>query len=130
MMDRLAQKGFSSPDIESTISSLEKSGLIDDKKLAPELLRAASERKMLGRTGIAVYMKKRGLDQGLIDEVLRDYDDESELMAAFALVEKKLRAMSGCSADQKKKRLWNALRRRGFSHHVIRKAVASAGESG
>jgi len=123
LIERLSQKGFSSSDIDTTITSLEKSGLVDDEKLAPELLRIASERKLLGRTGIAVFMKKRGLDSRLIEESLMSHSSESELRSARALIEKKLRTMDRFSDDQKRKRLWSMLRRRGFSHDVIRKAL-------
>jgi regulatory protein len=123
LIERLSRKGFSSSDIDTTISSLEKSGLVDDEKLAPELLRIASERKLLGRTGIAVFMKKRGLDSRLIEESLMSHSSESELRSARALIEKKLRTMDRFSDDQKRKRLWSMLRRRGFSHDVIRKAL-------
>jgi len=123
LIERLSRKGFSSSDIDTTISSLEKSGLVDDEKLAPELLRIASERKLLGRTGIAVFMKKRGLDSRLIEESLMSHSSESELRSARALIEKKLRTMDRFSDDQKRKRLWSMLRRRGFSHDVIRQAL-------
>jgi regulatory protein len=125
LSERLSKKGFSNRQIKETIAYLEDIGLIQDKKLASELLRHSIENKFLGQKGVRVFLMSRGLDKGLIDKVLSDYTPEMEEKAAFAFVKKKIRALKGYSEEIIKHKLWGMLQRRGFSTEVINKTINS-----
>jgi len=125
LSERLSKKGFSNRQIKETIAYLEDIGLIQDKKLASELLRHSIENKFLGGRGIRVFLMSRGLDKELIDKVLSGYTPEMEERTAFALVKKKIRILKAYPEEVIRRKLWGMLQRRGFSTEVINKAINS-----
>lgn len=123
MLDRLEKKGFDSALIDSTIKFLEDTDLINDKVLVHDLVRYATERKSLGKRGIRMFLVKRGIERGLIDNALTHHESKAEEKAAAEFVEKKLRIMKNYPEDIVRRRLWGMLQRRGFSLNVIKKAM-------
>jgi len=123
IIERLKKKGFDKELIDVTVEFLEKAGLINDKVLAPELLRSAVEKRCLGKKGVEMFLSKRGIGRELINDVLSNYAMDLEKEAASRLVEKKLKTLKNYPQDVVKRRLWEMLQRRGFSSDIIRAVV-------
>ncbi len=125
MLDKLRTKDFESEDINAVMEFLENTGLINDKKLASELLSYSTGSRPLGRNGIRMFLFKRGIDKALIEETLSGHTADMEEKAAMEFAERRSRVFNNYPAKVARRRLWAMLQRRGFSADVIRKAVDS-----
>ena len=125
MFERLERKGFDSGQINSAVKFLEDADLINDKSLAIDLFKYSTERKSLGKKGIAMFLGRRGIDRRLVEKTLSDHTQDMEERAALEFVERKMEVLRGNSRDVIKRRLWGMLQRRGFSYNVIKQAVDS-----
>ena len=126
MLDKLRTKGFEDEDVSAVMEFLETSGLINDAKLASELLGYSAGSRPLGKNGIRMLMLKRGIDKGIVDETLYSHTAEMEERAAIEFAERRSRALRNYPADVAKRRLWAMLQRRGFSVGVISKVINTA----
>jgi regulatory protein len=124
---RLVRRGYDEEEIDKTLDLLQESGLIEDRSLAEGLVRDAIERRLLGRKGIEAFLRHRGIDRDLIDEVLSHHSDDIELETAKRLIEKRLRTLQGQSREVMKRRLRGMLTRRGIAGDVIERALSEAG---
>ncbi|HSW63505.1 MAG TPA: regulatory protein RecX [Dissulfurispiraceae bacterium] len=124
MRDRLAKKGYSEQTIAGAVEKLLNAGYLDDRRLAENLKRIASERKQLGNYGVNAYLHKRGICREVIESVSGDAD---EVEVAERLVGRKAERMITLDAETKKKRLWGILARRGFSAATIRTVLSPYG---
>jgi regulatory protein len=122
MRERLQKKGYSEPVVDAVIEKLREAGFLDDRRLAENLRRVASEQKQLGTHGVKAFLQQRGIGRDVIESVP---DNTDELVVAERLVEKKLGRMSALDDSTIKKRLWGLLSRRGFSAGTIRAVLAS-----
>jgi len=128
LCDRLKRKGFGDEQTDHAVRYLERAGLINDERLAQELLNYSSERKPLGKKGLEVLLAKRGIDKELINRTLSSHTKDAEEESAQLFVEKKLRSLKNYPGDVVKRRLWGMLRRRGFSAGVIHRVVGAIGD--
>ncbi len=125
MLDKLRTKSFENDDINFVMEFLEKSSLINDVELASELFSYSVGSKPLGRNGIRMFMLKRGIDKGLVDETLAGHTAKMEEHAAMEFAERKSRILANYPEKVARRRLWAMLQRRGFSADVIRRVVDS-----
>jgi len=121
MRERLIRKGYSGPETAKAMKSLSQMGCLNDRELALALARQARETKRLGRKGAAAYLFRMGIPGGFAEEALAEYD---ECEGAKNLVRKKLKTLGGLPEDVRRRRLYGALARRGFSGQTIRKTIA------
>ncbi|MCW4386768.1 recombination regulator RecX [Salinibacterium sp. SYSU T00001] len=112
--------------IESELARLEGVGLIDDAALAHTLVRTQHERKGLGRQAIVAELRRRHIDQEIIDAALAELDGDDERERAFALAEKRGAQLAGYDHETATRRLTGFLQRKGYSSGIIRDAVTHA----
>jgi regulatory protein len=120
--------------IADEVERLERVGLIDDAALAETLVRTQRERKGLGRQALIAELRRRHIDQDLIDAALQteDSDDDAEQERANELALKKARALTSYDQETAKRRLTGFLMRKGYSSSVVQAAISVAlgGHSG
>jgi regulatory protein len=126
LRERLLKKGFSEDAVSGTLLYLKEAGFMDDAALAEDLKRQALGQKKLGYSAARSFMQKRGLPRDLVESTL-GYDEEVELGNARNLLEKKLKSAGNYLTAKEKKRLYDYLRRRGFSSSVINKVFRDFG---
>jgi regulatory protein len=119
---RLHEKQFTSSVIDEVIARLLHTELLDDRRLADQLKRRASEQKLLGKNGVKAFLQKRGIGRELINSVSDSFDDRE---IAMRFVEKSLKRMHGLEDVMAQKRIWAMLSRRGFSADAIRYAMSA-----
>ena len=100
------------------MSHLTEKGFINDTTLAVSLKRIAEDVKLLGRQGVHLFLRSRGLSEEIIKDICIDMDHE-EIARAQKLVDKKLRTMGNYSAKEAKGKLWRFLLRKGYSFDTI-----------
>lgn len=125
MLEKFRSKEFEPEDIDAVMEFLEKANLINDAELASELLSYSAGSRPLGKSGIRMFMLKRGLDRSLVDDTLSDHTSEMEEKTAMEFAERKSRVLLNYPPKVARRRLWAMLQRRGFRSDVIRKAVDS-----
>lgn len=121
------------PDVvEQEIERLTGVGLLDDLALATELVDRLHERKGLGRQGVVTELRRRGIDQVVIDSALEAAADDSddEFVRATDLAEKRARQMRGLDRATAERRLSGFLMRKGYGSGVVRIAVERALDGG
>ncbi|MDD5439955.1 MAG: regulatory protein RecX [Candidatus Omnitrophica bacterium] len=115
--ERLAAKGFDDGIITSVVRQLAAEGAVDDRALA----RMWVEKRLLGNPRSSSLIKQELVDQGIgedvADQVLKaePVDDRAQARRVIDETKKRLTGMSG---EKMKKRLFDALLRRGFSEEL------------
>ncbi len=122
LRERLGRKGFQKDIIDRALLHLKEAGFIDDTALAADLKRQAFERKLLGYEGAKSFLLRRGLSRPIVESALA-YDEEAEVEKAVKCLDKKMSSMGDYPAQEKKRKLWNFLARRGYASAVIREAM-------
>ncbi|CDD52782.1 MULTISPECIES: regulatory protein RecX [Ruminococcus] len=98
-------------------------GMINDRRYAASLAEKYVTIKHYGLYRAKQEMRRKGLDDELIDEALADYEEETDAQLA-ALLERKYAADLQDPTDQKRiNRVKAALVRRGYGYDAIRCAL-------
>lgn len=104
-------------------------GYIDDAKFASWWIQARQKTKPKGMRLIRLELKKKGIAQDIIEEILHnDSSDEhidhvSEEDLALAAIQKKKEIWKRLPKLEQKKKIYDFLGRRGFSFEVIRRII-------
>ena len=118
LQKRLVQKGSDAEDAEAAVEWLEELGAVDDAAYAATLVRYYCSRGY-GSARVREELHRRGVPRELWDDALSQMPDSSDTLDA--LIQKKTR---GDLADPKeRKRVSDALLRRGFSWSEVRAAL-------
>ncbi len=110
------KNGYGEVEILEALQKLEALGYMDDRAVASSLARQARELKNLGKRGAALYLAKRGVPGDYAGEALASYEERE---AARRLVEKRMRGLKGLPPEVRRRRIFSALQRRGFSSGTI-----------
>jgi len=119
LVARLESRGFPAEEITATIDRLTKKQIIDDSRYARALMNDRVRLSRRGRQAIVWEMKKRGLDQKLIEQTINQLDQTDELQAARELVTSRQRVWLNLPESKRKQRTISLLRQRGFSARVV-----------
>ncbi len=121
---RLVQKGSDEEDARSAADWLEDIGALDDAAYAAALVRHYGERGY-GRARVREELRRRGVPKDLWEEALARLPQSNEVLDG--LVRKKCRG--DLSDPRERKRVSDALLRRGFSWEEVRAALQRYGAS-
>lgn len=118
------------PDVYKHVADrLTELGYIDDAKFAAWWIEARQKTKPKGMRLIRLELKKKGIAQDIIEEILHnDSSDEhidhvSEEDLALAAIQKKKEIWKRLPKLEQKKKMYDFLGRRGFSFEVIRRII-------
>jgi regulatory protein len=104
-------------------------GLVDDEAFATAWVDSRQSGRGLGRRALEAELRRRGVDTDTVRNAVAVVSAEDEELAARALVARRLRTMSGLSADTQTRRLVGMLGRKGFNQglalQVVREALAA-----
>lgn len=123
----LEKRGFGPEAARSALSRLEDYGYIDDEAFAALWIESRRKGRPRGSFALRHELAEKGVEQQIIDQALAAYD---ETEAAHHAVSKKAPAWSGLPERERKAKIYNFLKQRGFSFETCR-AVSdwqSAGE--
>lgn len=117
---------LTSADAMTLVDEYTECGYINDARLAEQLVSGALSRKGLGRTGMERELRKRGLDDVVIEEALGEFDRDAEYDNALEIAFARAQRLRGVEFEAAKRRLYGYLARRGFSGELVGRAVAEA----
>jgi regulatory protein len=117
---RLRRRGFDGKVVEEVIFKLKERRLIDDVAFS-EYWRN-NRLSFSPRSGrlIKLELRQKGVAAETANEVVKDLDDENCVYEAGL---RKARRLSGSDYDDFRRRLYDYLRRRGFSYETVKCAV-------
>ena len=118
MAQSLAKKNVPGDIAESLLDRFEEVGLIDDSAFARMWVDSRVRTRGLARTALSRELRRKGIADDVIHEVLDGLDPESERQAAHRLVQNKLRSMSGLDDTARIRRLVGMLARKGYTPQV------------
>ncbi|WP_333779117.1 regulatory protein RecX [Saccharopolyspora oryzae] len=107
-------------------------GLVDDAAFAEEWVHARQRTQGLGRKALGFELRRKGVDEHLVEAALSTVDSDVEAERARELVQRKLRGMSSLDHTTKMRRLVGMLARKGYSEglafRVVREEIERSGE--
>ncbi|CAI6033594.1 Regulatory protein RecX [Paenibacillus sp. JJ-100] len=119
---KLKQKEFAPPIIEEVLDRLEQEKLVDDDLFAKEWTRQRMEGQRKGKLWIKQELRQKGIANELIAEVLDEVSPDAELETAMVAGRKKWKQVRG-DVQEKKRKTFPYLMRRGFSMDMVRRVV-------
>ena len=114
---------------EAALDRFTELGYIDDAAFARSWVESRQRSRGLAASALRRELRDKGVASELIEQVLADtVDPDRERAAATALVEKKLRAMSGLKPEVATRRLVGMLGRKGYppglSYEIVKATLA------
>ncbi|MFW5972597.1 MAG: RecX family transcriptional regulator [Bacteroidota bacterium] len=127
LTQRLSRDGFSDDAVQAAVQRLTELDFIDDRLFALEYASARARNKGYGPERIRYELIRKGINRNLADSTVTGLfaseQSENELATDFAR-SRLSRLNNESDFLRKKKKLYDALRRRGFSGDVIRRVIA------
>ena len=129
LREAILAKDVPEPVADAVLDRFTEVGLIDDADFAREWVRIRHRDKGLSRRALAHELRRKGVEQGLVDDALLSVDLEDERAAAEGLVAKKLPSSRGLDYPRRVNRLIGLLARKGYgpglAADVVRRALAA-----
>ena len=120
---KLEAKGFDREVIGQTLDFMEGKGFLNDRLYAQALFQSLVHLRPSGRKRIAFEMKKKGVPQTLVEELIEKFPAEEERERAFELARQKQARWCKLDAIRRRKKIYDFLARRGFDFTLVREVV-------
>ncbi|OBG87681.1 recombination regulator RecX [Mycobacterium sp. E802] len=120
LTEHLAKRGYDEGLSAKVLDRLTDVGLIDDEDFAEQWVRSRHANAGKGKRALAVELRKKGVDNDVIDAALADLDPAAERQRAEQLVRDKLRRekLSDDGDVKVTRRLVGMLARRGYNQSM------------
>ena len=123
LKEKLAAKGFSSPEIVTTVLELMASGLLDDRAFTKSWINYRLARPF-GFRRIIQEHKAKGIDKEIIEQAVGEFEGSyNPEKAALGLGQRRWQRLTTIDPQKKKKRVLDFLIRRGFEEDVAMKVI-------
>jgi regulatory protein len=119
---KLLKKGYAKEITEQALEKLTAQGLLDDRMFAEAFIRSRAKRKPAGKLKIRGELRKKGVADTVIGELLQEFNTGELCMLA---AEKKIRSLHGLSETDRKNKLERFLHNRGFEWQDIQPVIRS-----
>ena len=130
LAESLAKKNVPVEVATELLDRFEEVGLINDADFARQWVQSRQRTRGLAPRVLAMELRRRGIDDEIISEVLGELDPADARAAAHRLVQKKLRSMASLDDTTRIRRLTSMLARRGYAPQlafdVVREELESA----
>ena len=119
LIDKL-RRNYSEEICNSVMEKMCELGLVDDNKYAENYARKLFEVKRMGKYKARFELQKKGIDKEIIDELLEQYEDDTQERLTELIEKKYARYLVDKKGVQK---VFNALVRQGYSYSDIREVI-------
>lgn len=132
LADKLAARLVPDDVATRLLDRFEEVGLIDDEAFARLWVssRGAGSGRGLARRALSQELRRKGVEDQVVRDVLDDVEPDAEREAARALAERRLRSLSRVDDLTATRRLVGMLARKGYpagmGHQVVREVLAAA----
>lgn len=111
----LLRKEIDEDVADDVLQKFADAGLIDDAAFAETWVHARQRNKGLGRRALGFELRRKGVDETLVEAALSTMDEDVEVERARELVRRKLRSLGSADYTAKMRRLVGMLARKGYS---------------
>lgn len=125
LAQKLAQRGISAAVIDRVLDRFTEVGLIDDQAYAEAYVRSKHQERSLSRRALTSELRRKGLDDTVVERAAEVVDPAAEELAATRLVEKRAPAALGAGSEAARRRLLALLDRRGYPAELSIRVVES-----
>jgi regulatory protein len=124
VFDKLLKNGYDEKIIARAMGFLKDYNFVNDEQYANLYIK--DKIKVQGKNKIKYSLLKKGIDEQLIEEKLKEIDSILESKTALSLAEKKYRVIAKTEKDIRKicNKLWEFLMRNGYNKEIIDDALA------
>ncbi len=122
---KLLDREFAESEVASALADLIHDGLLSDRRVAESFVRVATTVKGRGRHRIERELQQRGVDRGIIREILGGLPEATERASIRRFLERKRLPARLTPAEHR--RVFSQLVRRGFSADLIATMLRSGG---
>jgi len=127
----LAERDVPTEAAEAVLERFDEVGLIDDTAFAGAWVETRHRGRGLGRQALAQELRRRGVDNEVVEGALEQLDPKTEEATARALVARRLPASRGLPTANRVRRLVGMLARKGYpagmAVRIVRQALAEEG---
>jgi regulatory protein len=117
---RLKRRGFDKETVRGVISKLKEQSLIDDVIFSEYWRNNRLSFSPRSAQLIKLELRQKGVAAETIDEVVKDLNDEN---SAYEAGLRKARRLLGSDYEDFRRRLYDYLRRRGYSYETVKRAT-------
>ncbi|MCQ9207973.1 MAG: RecX family transcriptional regulator [Omnitrophica bacterium] len=123
--ERLRKKGFNPAVTRKTIKYLSEINYLNDQEFAKSWIRSKMQSSPVGRAVLRYQLRQKGITEEVLEQALGELSSHyDEFRVAKKLVASRRLRYKGLKDQKKlKKRLYDYLRRRGFSSETILQAI-------
>ena len=122
----MRRKGIPDEAAGQVLARLSAAGLVDDAAFAQAWVASRQAGRGLARRALGGELRRRGVDDELVQAALSQVGDDDEVVAATALVRRRLSATAGLPTPARVRRLSSMLARKGYSGAVAARVVRDA----
>lgn len=119
----MRRKGVPDEAADEVLTRLTRAGLIDDAAFAEAWVSSRHVGRGLGRRALAGELRRRGVEPRLVEAALEQVEDTDEVVAATALVRRRLPSTAGLPVSTRVRRLCAMLARKGYSGALAARVV-------
>ena len=130
LRDDLQSRGVPDDVAERVLARFVEVGLVNDADYARMWVQSRHRAKGEARTVMRQQLRRKGVDEALIDQALTSVTGADEAERARALVQARMRTMAGLDDPTRRRRLSAMLQRRGYSASVAMAVVREVLGSG
>jgi regulatory protein len=116
--EKLVRKQVAPEIIEQTLEKLENYRFLDDARYAEQYIQSRQRHK--GKLALKQELRRKGVDEKLVEGALGELDDEGQLEHATTLLKKQLPRLQKGEEHQRYGKAYAFLARKGFTSDVIR----------
>lgn len=121
---KLIEKEHTPEVVDQVLDKAEAVGALNDENFARTLAREYTLHRHAGPAMLRVKLRAKGITREVIDAIVSEFEqDDIQVQQAMRLGEKKLRSLSRCDGPTRKRRLYGALARRGYTRDVIEQVM-------
>jgi regulatory protein len=122
----MRRKGVPDAAVAEVLRRLADAGLVDDAAFADAWVASRHGGRGLARRALAGELHRRGVDADLVQSALTQVDDEDEVVAATALVRRRMAGTAGLPMPTRVRRLSSMLARKGYPAGVAGRVIREA----
>ena len=131
LRSRLEEKGVTSAVVDTVVTALRETGVVDDRRVALAGARTRANVRRQGRDRVRRELTALGIARDIVDDALTaTFSDVDESALLDQAITKRLRGRMSLSDPADRRRLTAALVRQGFSFAEIARALRKHGREG
>jgi regulatory protein len=122
IIDKMKGKGYDEEIINGTIDYLKNFGYVNDKDFAVDFAKGKSGK--FGPNRIKIELVRKGVDDNIIDEIIKEeFDEKIEYNNALKAAKKKIKSYKGDDRNTIYRKLGSYLQRKGYSYDIVAKVL-------